>query len=40
MFIEAAWALKPKNLFVYHFFNLDIEYLRSKMPQGVILQNS
>jgi len=40
MFIEAAWALKPKNLFAYHFFNLELEYLKSKMPQGVVLRNS
>ena len=39
MFIEAVKLIKPKNLFAYHYFNIEIDKLRELMPSGVILQN-
>jgi L-ascorbate metabolism protein UlaG (beta-lactamase superfamily) len=39
MFIEAVKVVKPKNLFAYHYFEIDVEALKKSMPQGVTLQN-
>ncbi|MFA5714072.1 MAG: MBL fold metallo-hydrolase [Bacteroidales bacterium] len=39
MFINAVNVIMPKNLFAYHFFEIDIPRLKASMPQGVILHN-
>ncbi len=37
MFIEAVKVVNPKIVFPYHYFELDAEALRSKLPKGVLL---
>lgn len=37
MFIEAAKTIKPKNLFPYHYFELNAEAIKSKLPEGITL---
>lgn len=39
MFIEAVGVIKPKQLFAYHYFEIDAEKLRGEMPEGVELLN-
>ena len=35
MFIEAVKVIKPHNVCPYHFFELDVEELERRMPEGV-----
>lgn len=35
MFIKAVEMIKPSKVFPYHFFELDADSLRPRMPQGV-----
>ncbi len=35
MFIEAVNVIKPRNVCAYHFFQLDVEGLEKRMPEGV-----
>lgn len=35
MFIEAVKVIMPRNLYAYHFFQLDEEAIKSKLPKGV-----
>ncbi|MDD2491254.1 MAG: MBL fold metallo-hydrolase [Bacteroidales bacterium] len=37
MFIKAVELIRPKMVFPYHFFELDAEKLRARMPNGVQL---
>lgn len=37
MFIEAAKTIKPKNLFPYHYFELNTEKIKSILPEGITL---
>lgn len=37
MFIEAVKTIKPKVVFPYHYFELDEEAIKSKLPEGVIM---
>lgn len=39
MFIEAIKIIKPKQLYAYHYFEIDPEALRAQMPKGVELLN-
>ena len=37
MFIEAAKTIMPKNLFPYHYFELNVDLIKSKLPKGITL---
>ncbi|MFA5713171.1 MAG: MBL fold metallo-hydrolase [Bacteroidales bacterium] len=39
MFVEAVELIRPKQLFAYHYFEIDPQKLREKMPKGVELLN-
>lgn len=39
MFVEAVKVVRPKQLFAYHYFEIEPDKLRALMPQGVELLN-
>ncbi len=39
MFAKAVKMVMPKQLFAYHYFEIDIPKLKSMLPQGVVLMN-